>query len=400
MISLIQIHIDVMCVIVLGICYFIFRSNKDQMSLNLVRCNRFLILACVFDMGRCVTQCMDWAEGYFFSLELLFSSFAAAAAFWMRFTASQAFLKLPRAFSVRGILLMAPLWLYVAFCMTDYWHRLMFSVASNSTLIRAPLFLFLGVACFGYLFTALLIAGYQYILGESSEQRHKGQILFILTSGTIMGGAMQYVTNMQWTLACSTVCVVFYIVTVHEDMISRDHLSGLNTRSRLMRYLRDNFQQLRASQDAYVLFLDIDRFKEINDGYGHLNGDRAIRVVGKIMTMLSQDYSAFTARYGGDEFVAVLPKTDEGFIGRCSDLLNSYAELETASMGYEFNISLSVGCVRISEAGSPEEVISVADEDMYRNKLSRKKASKYSEKNRTDLHEIASGNDTTEEERL
>ena len=400
MINLIQIHIDVMCVIVLGICFFIFRSNKDQMSKNLVRCNQVLVVACAFDMSRCVTQYMDWATGYFFSLEFLFSAFAAAAAYWMRFTAAQAFLKVPQGFSPRNILLMSPLCLYVAFCMTDYWHRCMFSVASNSSLVRTPLFFLLGVACFGYLFTALIIAGYQYLLGESSEQRHKGQVLFIFTSGTILGGAMQYVTNMQWTLACSTVCIVFYIVTVHEDMIFRDHLSGLNTRARLMRYLGERFPQLKASPDAYLLFLDIDSFKDINDRFGHLNGDRAIRVVGKIMTMLSQDYGAFTARYGGDEFVALIPKADDGFIGRCAELLNSYAELETASMGYEFDISLSIGLAKVSLASSPEELVSMADEAMYRNKLERKRQTRYSDLNRTQLRETASGNDTTEEERL
>jgi diguanylate cyclase (GGDEF)-like protein len=376
MISLIQIHIDVMCAIVLGICYLIFRSNKEQVSVNLVRCNNVLILACLSDIARCITQSMGWYNGYFFSLELLFSSFAGCAALWMRFTAAQAFMKLPRWNSPRNIILMAPLALYVAFCMTDFWHLRMFSVAPDCTLIRTPLFFFLGVVCFGYLMTALIVVGYQYLLGESAEQRHKGQVLFIFTTGTIMGGAMQYVTNMQWTLACSTVCIVFYIVTVHEDMIFRDHLSGLNTRSRFKRYLSEHFEQLRALPESYMLFMDIDHFKEINDRYGHVNGDRAIRVVGKIMTMLAQDQGAFTARFGGDEFVALIPSADSGFIDRCSDMLNSYAELETASMGYEFNISLSVGCVKIALASDPDELFELADDEMYRQKIARRERSR------------------------
>ena len=98
-----------------------------------------------------------------------------------------------------------------------------------------------------------MIAGYQFLLGGTSEQRHKGQRLFVLTTGTIIGGLLQYVTNMQWTIACSAVCIVIYIVTVHEDMNFRDQLSGLNTRSRFEIYLSERFGHLRKNPRSYLL---------------------------------------------------------------------------------------------------------------------------------------------------
>lgn len=140
MISLIQFYIDVMCILVLGICYFIFRSFEDQISVNMVRCNKALLLSCAFDIMRIISQASGHSTIYFFSLCLLFPSFAIAAAFWMRFCAVQAFLKLPHGFSYRNLLIMAPLFLFVVFCVTDYWHRFMFSVTSDSMLIRNRFF--------------------------------------------------------------------------------------------------------------------------------------------------------------------------------------------------------------------------------------------------------------------
>ncbi len=372
MISLIQFYIDVMCILVLGICYFIFRSFEDQISVNMVRCNKALLLSCAFDIMRIISQASGHSTIYFFSLCLLFPSFAIAAAFWMRFCAVQAFLKLPHGFSYRNLLIMAPLFLFVVFCVTDYWHRFMFSVTSDSMLIRNRFFDTLGIACFGYLFTSLLIAGYQFLLGDTSEQRHKGQHLLMFTTGTIMGGLLQYFTNMQWTIACSTVCIVFYIVTVHEDMIFRDQLSGLNTRSRFEIYLSERFEHLHKNPRSYLLFIDIDRFKGINDNYGHLNGDRAIRIVGKIMNLIAQHTGAFVARVGGDEFAALIENGDPGLLSRISELANSYAEIETASAGYEFNLSLSVGCVKVSDADDSISLIELADQEMYRCKARRK----------------------------
>jgi diguanylate cyclase (GGDEF)-like protein len=66
----------------------------------------------------------------------------------------------------------------------------------------------------------------------------------------------------------------------------------------------------RAHEDVAVLVVDIDRFKEVNDGYGHLAGDRVLRAVGRTLEDNVREYDT-VGRFGGEEFVVVLPDADE-----------------------------------------------------------------------------------------
>ena len=154
-----------------------------------------------------------------------------------------------------------------------------------------------------------------------------------------------------------------------------DSLTALPNRRSLDRQFEGGLERAaRTNTGASVIVLDLDRLKEINDTYGHEAGDRALRSVGAVLrsTVRQND---LCARFAGDEFVVVL--------WDCSleNQAHRVAEIQSTVSAYPFEprpgvrvaLSISAGCARFPEHGRAfEELLVSADEQMYRDKASRR----------------------------
>lgn len=90
-----------------------------------------------------------------------------------------------------------------------------------------------------------------------------------------------------------------------QHMASFDELTGIANRHGLNQYLRRTFQMAKAEHMTFCLLLiDVDYFKEYNDTYGHLMGDRCLQLISSALTQTANQ-SGFVARYGGDEFMVI-----------------------------------------------------------------------------------------------
>jgi diguanylate cyclase (GGDEF)-like protein len=97
-----------------------------------------------------------------------------------------------------------------------------------------------------------------------------------------------------------------------KEMARRDDLTGLfNDRYFHYRLREEIVQADSGGKDVALLFLDVDRFKDINDRYGHLEGSRTLHELG-ILLKNEAPKEAVAARYGGDEFVLIIPRADVG----------------------------------------------------------------------------------------
>lgn len=147
-----------------------------------------------------------------------------------------------------------------------------------------------------------------------------------------------------------------------------DHLTGLANRKYLFSELtRLAAKSSRSSVDVYVLYLDLDDFKPINDQYGHKSGDIVLLSVAKRLLKEVRSYD-IVSRLGGDEFVVVMiePLEKSVLLQVCERLLKSIQ----APIELENNIQVSCGC-SVGIAGSyertfnAEELIHAADEALY-----------------------------------
>ena len=116
-----------------------------------------------------------------------------------------------------------------------------------------------------------------------------------------------------------------------------------------------------------LLLIDVDKFKQINDRYGHAAGDQVLIAVAELLKSNLRDVD-HVCRYGGDEFVVILPDTDVGQAGRLKKRLISIAEDTSTQLDVPFTISVGV---HDSRGESAARLLRGADQDMYKSKQER-----------------------------
>lgn len=148
-----------------------------------------------------------------------------------------------------------------------------------------------------------------------------------------------------------------------------DSLTGAYNRRLFMdRAEAELSQSRRTSQSFYLLLIDLDQFKRINDTFGHASGDEALRYTAKCVRSAMRDYDIF-GRLGGEEFAVVLTGIDQAqALQVCNRLRESLAAGTISHDKHSFGITMSGG-VAVARAGDTvESLLGDADAALYRAK--------------------------------
>ena len=168
------------------------------------------------------------------------------------------------------------------------------------------------------------------------------------------------------------VFLLFNYMTKSKTMISQDSLSGVNNRVSFNKYINNVFLS-KEHDGAYIVFIDIDNFKHINDTYGHIEGDDAISLVGKTLKSIAGETNSFVARIGGDEFVMILKTTDEEFVKKVIQNVSFELEERIIFSDKQYDLTISSGFVEIKRnQKNIKELMAKADESMYAEKMKKK----------------------------
>jgi two-component system cell cycle response regulator len=158
-----------------------------------------------------------------------------------------------------------------------------------------------------------------------------------------------------------------------EVLAHTDPLTQTDNRRALMVRLTSELERARRyALHLSVLMVDLDKFKVINDSYGHVVGDEVLRGVSRVLQHEARAVDV-VARFGGEEFVVVLPETGEEGAVALAERIRARVEETPPVTGGEYGwlrvtVSIGVATVPSPRVNSPEELIAVADEALYRAK--------------------------------
>ncbi len=152
-----------------------------------------------------------------------------------------------------------------------------------------------------------------------------------------------------------------------ERMANMDHTTGLLNRRAFTEVIQREYAQSKRSGKPFsMLLMDLDRFKLINDNYGHETGDRILRGVSEISrsTLRSCDW---IGRWGGEEFLAILPDTDEAAAEAIAERLRESIDQFSIDLnGQKLNATTSIGISSYPQDGeTPDFLIRAADAALY-----------------------------------
>jgi diguanylate cyclase (GGDEF)-like protein len=156
-----------------------------------------------------------------------------------------------------------------------------------------------------------------------------------------------------------------------EEMVMSDELTGIfNRRHSLMRFGEEFQKAKRFRSNLSCVMIDIDHFKNINDNYGHLIGDKVLKDFSLFLSKFIRAYDIL-GRYGGEEFLIVLPDTDlestKHFAERLRREVREMLVIKVDS--YQINLTISLGVASLSKHDNIlDDVLKRADDGLYKAK--------------------------------
>lgn len=256
------------------------------------------------------------------------------------------------------------------FTVTTPWHKLCFSL-SDTQYVRGVLNVPFTVVCIAF----IAYSGVCAFLKSFRKQFHtRAVFLRFLFLYSVLIAAAQFLQVrlgpiLPFRSLSATVLFLFVTLRGMCETVTVDALTQINNRFSLDRALES---KILSGEKFWLMMLDIDNFKRVNDTYGHIRGDEAIRYTAyAIVRAVPHNY--FAARYGGDEFAVVAPVDGEAEILPLEEKIRGELKKIVRENNCPFEIDITAGCARRDESvNNIPDMVEAADKILYERKRSKK----------------------------
>lgn len=183
--------------------------------------------------------------------------------------------------------------------------------------------------------------------------------------GEITGGVEVFTDNSQKLSAIAR-------MEAFEKLAYLDALTGTANRRFAEITLHARYEEFKRYGWTFgLIFIDIDRFKSVNDEHGHAAGDEVLKMVAKTLMNSARTFDV-VARWGGDEFIAVIANVDREQLVAAANRFRTLVEQSSRASGPVRQVTVSVGATLVRSYDSEESVLERSDRLMYQSKCSGK----------------------------
>ena len=213
---------------------------------------------------------------------------------------------------------------------------------------------------------------------ENPIERKKHLFVGLFPLMVVAGGLIQILVLPEtpvFCFCCAILMIVFYINSM-ETQISTDPLTGLNNRGQLLHYTLQKANLRREGRRTFVVMFDINDFKDINDTYGHAEGDHALIVVADALRNVLKSHSTpmFAARYGGDEFMLIVHPTEASELDDLVREIREQIEAIRSAEAIPYPVSIGAGYDELAGGDDTfQKCMQRADVKLYQDKAAQKK---------------------------
>ena len=293
---------------------------------------------------------------------------------WMMYSDYRCFQNAARTKKLLRVLLV-PGALLILLALSSPFTGLVFTIDAANLYIRGPLFAVHTIISWCVLPYSCVTALIQSKREQTNMRKSECRQLALFSLLPMIGGMIQILAPsmpLMWITSVGSLLMVF--INLQNRQISLDGLTNINNRRTLDRFIGTRFSVLKPNEALFLLMIDIDDFKSINDTYGHAVGDTALITTSEILKKICSTGNYFLARFGGDEFAIVFVR---GAGDSADDILERIAEEtrkqnKTGSFPRPLSYSAGYASLRAGDPAGVDGLISAADRWMYKRKRGRK----------------------------
>lgn len=264
-----------------------------------------------------------------------------------------------------------PYLLYLILIFINCFTDILFSINSNNQYQREDGFWLVVILNMTYILASVvvIILAITRNRGFRSEGKHILLGMLLVALGIIL---QLYFWEDSFILLTFLLFMLIVFLRFQNLEMLVDPLTGLGNRRRMQLYI-DKLSRKRKGEFSAIVF-DIDDFKDINDLYGHIYGDRVLIVISKILEKSAGNKKITCIRYGGDEFIVITPKEEVNeFIAKFKKLLSEFNDHK--EFPSKIDVSIGVSEFTVNSEINMEYIINTADKLMYEKKKLKKRNS-------------------------
>lgn len=265
------------------------------------------------------------------------------------------------------VVLFIPVAVYLVSLFVSLKADFYFHIDENAVYHRGPLFFVQYLVIAPYILYSSIKALILSFKKENYVNIAMYRALFTFVIPPAIGIIYQFFHHDVFYVGIGITCSVLitYLVLIQES-VSSDPLTRINNRKQMFRFLSS---KIKSGGGVFLIIIDANKFKYINDHFGHMEGDSALVKIAEAMRKVTEKTQCFISRFGGDEFIMLYETESEADVERLCDLLDKELKSINDNSGAKYDLTVSHGWTRVSEdEPSLVKIIERADQELYKNK--------------------------------